>query len=105
MPTGAGSRRDQPFADLIPIERAGGHPKPIGGNVLKIAATPRHDGYEMSGFIPAAALTGFDPTDQPRIGLFYVVADQEFGWQMMALDGDYPFAVDPSMWGEAVLEP
>lgn len=103
MPAGGGPKREKPIASLIPIARARGNPKPIGPEQLKIAAYPRHDGYEMSGFIPAAALTGFDPRQQSRAGLYYAVVDRELGWQTLALGPEYPVADDPSLWGEAAM--
>ena len=103
MPAGGGSKREKPVVSLIPIHRARSHPKTIDSTTLKIAAHPRHDGYEMSGIVPAAALTGFDPGEQPRIGIYYAVIDRELGWQALALGPDYPVMEDPSLWGEAVL--
>ncbi|WP_145178017.1 DOMON domain-containing protein [Rubripirellula lacrimiformis] len=103
MPAGGGPKRERPTAAMIPINRARMHPKSIGPNQLKIVGMPRHDGYEMSGFIPADALTGFDPADQPRISLYYAVVDRELGWQTLSLGPEYPVLEDPSLWGEAVL--
>ena len=103
MPVGGGPRRDRPIATLVPINRARQNPKSIPSDGLKIAAAPKHDGYALSGFISASALTGFSPEDQPRIGLYYAVVDRELGWQTFSLGPDYPVVEDPSLWGEAVL--
>lgn len=105
MPGGSGHKHEQPLTAMIPINRARTHPKPIKDGLLKVAAAPRHDGYDMSGFIPVAALTGFDPSQQPRVGLYYAVVDRELGWQTLALGPEYPVMEDPSLWGEAVLQP
>lgn len=103
MPAGGGPKRERPTAALIPINRARQHPKSIDQESLKIAAMPRHDGYEMSGFIPATAMTGFDAKDQPRVSLYYAVIDRELGWQTFSLGPEFPVLDDPSLWGEAVL--
>ncbi|MGB7326413.1 MAG: hypothetical protein WBD31_16185 [Rubripirellula sp.] len=103
MPAGGGPKREHATAAMIPINRARLHPKAIGPGQLKIVGLPRHDGYEMSGFVPATALTGFDPADQPRVSLYFAVIDRELGWQTMALGPEYPVIEDPSLWGEAVL--
>lgn len=103
MPAGGGARRERPVAALMPIHRARQNPKPISPNQLKIAAYPRHDGYEMSGFVPTTSLTGFDPSEQPRISLYYAVIDRELGWQTLSLGPEYPVMEDPSLWGEAAL--
>jgi len=103
MPAGGGPQRDQPTAGLIPINRARSHPKAVATGKLKIAASLRHNGYEMSGFLPAAALTGFDPIEQPRISMYYAVIDRELGWQTFSLGPEFPVMEDPSLWGELVL--
>lgn len=103
MPSGGGPRRENAIAALIPIYRARSDPRPVSTGQLKVVAHPRHDGYGLSGWVPAAALTGYDPQQQPRIGIHYAVIDRELGWQTLALGPEYPVAVDPSLWGEAVL--
>jgi hypothetical protein len=103
MPAGGGPQREKPVVSLIPINRARSHPKSIAPEKLKIAAFPRHDGYELSGFAPASALTGFDPGQQPRLGIYYAVIDRELGWQTLALGPEFPVMDDPSLWGQAVL--
>ncbi len=103
MPAGGGPRREDAIAALIPIHRARSHPRPVSKEQLKVAARPRHDGYELSGWVPAAALTGYDPQQQPRIGIHYAVIDRELGWQTLALGPEYPVSHDPSLWAEAAL--
>ncbi|TWU02728.1 DOMON domain-containing protein [Stieleria varia] len=103
MPAGGGPQREKPVASLIGINRARGNPKPVAASDLPIKAFPRHDGYEICGIIPKSAMTGFEPDDQPRIGLYYAVVDRELGWQTLTLGPEYPVAEDPSLWGEAVL--
>lgn len=103
MPAGGGPKREHPVAAWIPINRARANPKPVSPSELKIAAYPRHDGYQMSGFVPASGLTGFDPASQPRVSLYYAVVDRELGWQTLTLGPEYPVLEDPSLWGEAVL--
>jgi len=103
MPAGGGAARDEPVASLIPIHRARANPKPLDRGQLKIFALPRHDGYQLSGLIPADALTGFNPADHPRLGFYYAVIDRELGWQTMTLGPEYPVMDDPSLWCEAGL--
>lgn len=104
MPAGGGPQRERPVASMIEINRARGNPKPIARDALSIKAFPRHDGYELRGLIPAAALTGFDPSDQARIAFYYAVIDRELGWQTLAVGPEYPVTEDPSLWAEAVLK-
>lgn len=104
MPAGGGPQRDRCFSTMVPINRARNHPKQISNKVLKVAAMPRHDGYEMSGLIPAEALTGYEPSQQPRVSLYYMVIDRELGWQTLSLGPEFPVMEDPSLWAEAVLK-
>ncbi len=103
MPAGGGSRRERPVASLVEIHRSRANPKPVKPEALAIKAFARHDGYELCGFVPADALTGFSPADQNRIGFYYAVIDREFGWQSFSLGPEYPVTEDPSLWGQAIL--
>ena len=49
-----------------------------------------------------AVLSGYDPEQHPRLGVYYAVFDHELGDQFLSLNMDFPFADDPSLWG--VLE-
>ena len=89
---------------MVEISRAKNLPKSIPAGKLKVAAMPRHDGYELSGLIPADALTGYEPKQQPRISLYYMVVDRELGWQTLSLGPEYPVMDDPSLWAEANLK-
>ncbi|MEM6691668.1 MAG: hypothetical protein AAF664_19720 [Planctomycetota bacterium] len=104
LPSGSGNRRDQPYAALLPINRARANPKSTRNTDYRITSKLNHDGYELSGFVAKTSLTGFDPQQQPRIGLYYAVVDRELGWQTLSLGPEYPVMEDPSLWCEAVLE-
>ncbi len=103
LPTGGGPRRDTAVVSWIPINRARQNPKPVPPGGMAVAAVSRHDGYEISGHVAAASLTGYDPRDQRRIKLFYQIADRELGTQSLSLGDPFPVAEDPSLWPEAVL--
>nr|WP_283435032.1 hypothetical protein [Neorhodopirellula lusitana] len=103
LPAGGGPQRERPVASMILINRARGNPKPVMPGTLQIHAAPKHDGYEISGLIPTAAMTGFDPKDQPQLGFYYMVTDRELGVQALTLGDNFPVAEDPSLWGEAAL--
>ncbi|MEM9366815.1 MAG: hypothetical protein AAGD07_12535 [Planctomycetota bacterium] len=103
LPSGGGTRRDKPVAALVPINRARENPRAIPKDALLVHPAPRHDGYQLSGLIPAKTLTGYDPAEQSRIGFYCAVADRELGTQTVSLSETFPFAEDPSMWVEAQL--
>jgi hypothetical protein len=59
-------------------------------------------GYRLEAFFPAAALNGFDPEQNRRLGFFYAAFDAERGEELLSLGGDFPYWEDPSLW--SVLE-
>jgi len=102
LPSGAGRRFDQPSAHVLPIARAKELPNPVSPDLLKVFGRNRADGYSLQAFIPAAALTGFDPVEHPRLGFAYAVIDRERGEQTFGPGGPMPYQEDPSLW--ATLE-
>jgi hypothetical protein len=104
-PVGGGPRRDQPFAELLPIDRARELPHPVDPAQLKRFSKLTGDGYQLSGWIPTECLTGYDPEEFSRLNLFYVVSDREFDLQPQVHDLSFPVLSDPSMWTGVRLLP
>ncbi|WP_246109522.1 DOMON domain-containing protein [Roseimaritima multifibrata] len=104
-PIGGGNKRDQPIASMLPINRARQMPHAISRKQIGVAAKLTQDGYGLSGMIAASGLTGFDPGEYPRISLWYAVIDRELGWQTFSLGPEFPVTEDPTLWGEATLDP
>ena len=103
LPFGGGRNDTQPVADQLLIDRARENANPVRPGQLKVASEKRVDGYVLSAFIPAAALTGFNPADHPRIGFTYSIFDRELGTQFFSVGAEFPFAADPSLWGTLEL--
>ncbi len=61
------------------------------------------NGYRIEAFLSANVLTGFDPEQYPRLGVFYAVRDFERGEQTPGADRDFPFGEDPSLWASLEL--
>jgi len=99
LPVGGGGRADEPAAVLLAINRAKESPREIDPRQLKVAAQRLADGYRLTGFLPAEALTGYSPSDQPALGFTYAVLDRELGCQTFSVGPEFPFAEDPSLWG------
>jgi hypothetical protein len=102
MPVGGGQRLDQPVAQWLPINRAREHPQAIPPDALKVHSRKQTGGYRLGAFIPAEALTGFDPEEHPRLGFTYAVLDRELGEQTFGVGSPMPYQDDPSLW--ATLE-
>ena len=76
--------------------------RPVRPSESKFRSQRRVDGYLLELCLPAAALTGFDPAEHPRIGFTYLVLDQELGEQTFTVGAELPYDEDPSLW--AALE-
>lgn len=103
LPIGAGRKLDEPVAMLLAINRAKESPREIESGALKVRCQRLPEGYLLEGFVPAAALTGYAPADQPAIGFSYAVIDRELGWQTFSVGPELPFVEDPSLWGTLEL--
>ncbi len=102
LPGGSGRRFEAPVAEWLPIHRAREHPRAIDPGQLQVRSEKRIDGYLLRAFIPAGALTGFDPREHPRLGFNYAVFDRELGEQTLSVGSPVPYREDPSLW--ATLE-
>jgi len=102
LPRGGGEERDQTVFVQSKINRALADAPfaPAGSVVLRCRV--RASGYRLAAFLKAEALTGYDPAQSPRLGIFYVVRDRELGEQALGAHQDLPVAEDPTLWG--VLE-
>ena len=103
LPAGGGRNYDEPVADQLLVDRARENAQPIRPGALDIQSTILKDGYDMTCYLPAAALTGYQPDDHPKLGFTYYLFDREFGEQTFSLGSEFPFAADPSLWGTLEL--
>ena len=103
LPAGGGRNHEEPVADQLLVDRARENANPVRPGQLRVACEKRLGGYVLSAFIPAAALTGLNPADHPRLGFTYFVFDRELGQQYFSLGSEFPFASDPSLWGTLEL--
>ncbi len=104
LPSGGGQRLDCPVATWLPIHRAREHPRAIRAAHLQVRSEKRVDGYSLEAFIAAAALTGFDPAEHPRLGFTYAVVDRELGEQTFGVGAPMPYQEDPSLWATLELD-
>jgi hypothetical protein len=102
LPTGGGKNLEDPAAFLVPINRAKELPHPLKPGLVKVRSEKRKDGYLLEAFLPAEALTGFDPLEHPRLGFNYALIDRELGEHTLTVGSPMPYDEDPSFW--ATLE-
>lgn len=102
LATGAGPDHNEPTVVQTKINRAlEDAPMAAAANIL-LKVHPKKSGYLLEAFLPAAALSGYDPDEHRRLGFFYAVRDDELGEQLLSLSPEFPFWEDPSLW--SVLE-
>jgi PAS domain-containing protein len=104
MPAGTGRGLDEPVAEQLLINRARENAKPTRPGLLQVRREKRVDGYVLEAFVPAAAMTGYDPQENPRLGFTYAIVDRELGEQTWSCASSLPFREDPSLWGTLELE-
>jgi hypothetical protein len=102
LPRGGGEDKDEPAFVQSKINRALADAPLASPGDVALRCRTRATGYRLAAFLPAAVLTGFDPAQNPRLGVFYVVRDAERGEQALGASSDMPFAEDPTLW--SVLE-
>jgi len=102
LPAGSGEDKDEPAVVPMKINRALQDAPLANAADIPFRAERIKGGYRLEAFLTAAVLNGFDPAEHPRLGFYYVVRDRELGDQFLNVNGDFPFADDPSLW--SVLE-
>ena len=102
LPTGGGADKDEPAFVQAKINRAMQDAPPAPAGAVAFQFLRRAGGWRLEAFLPAVALNGFDPEQNPRLGFYYAVRDAELGEQVLSVGSDFPYAEDPSLWG--VLE-
>ena len=88
----------QPVATNWPVARASDDPPEVDSDLLPIQSDVRDDGYCLEDWLPAEALFGYDPVEQPRLGFMYLLNDSERGLQCLSIGEEFPIVSDPSLW-------
>jgi hypothetical protein len=103
LAAGGGRQFAEPVADQLLVDRARENAQPVRPGWLKVVGKVGKSGYQMSMHVPAAALTGFNPVDHPKLGFTYFIFDREYGEQTFSVGTQFPFAADPGLWGTLEL--
>lgn len=105
LPTGGGPDHDEPVVVPAKINRALQDAPPCSPSEVPFRVTYTKKGYVLEAMLPAAALNGFDPEQNPRLGFYYAVRDAELGEQALSVGADFPYWEDPSLWSVLELVP
>ena len=103
LPAAGGSDKDEPLFVQSKINRALQDAPFADAEEVPVRVERIKGGYRLETFLPAAALNGFDPKEDPKLGFFYAVRDMERGEQTLSVGAEFPFADDPSLWGTLEL--
>ena len=103
LPRGGGRSAEDPVADQLLINRARENARPVRARELQVFSKVTKSAYELSAFVPAVALGGYDPESQPKLGFTYAILDRERGLQTFASGTGFPYEEDPSCWAELHL--
>ena len=98
LPTGGGPEKDEPTFGQTKVNRALQDAPFADASAVLLRHHKLKAGYRLEAFLPAVALTGFDPEQHPRWGVYYHIRDEELGDQYLAVNSEFPFADDPSLW-------
>jgi len=98
LAAGGGPDQEEPVFAQSKINRALQDAPIAPSNAVPFRCTSAKGGYVLEGFLPASVLHGFDPEQNPRLGICYVVRDAEQGEQLLSVGSEFPFGEDPSLW-------
>lgn len=103
LPLGGGTDGRRAVIGSHRMSRAKEPPPPVDVRQLKVAALVERQRWSLELAIPAACLSGWDPAEHPRLGVFYKVKDRERGSQHLSVDDELGWNSDPSTWATGVL--
>jgi hypothetical protein len=103
LAAGGGTNKDEPAFVQTKINRALQDSPIVGSGDVPFLKEKIKGGYRIEAFLNTSVLTGFDPEQYPRLGIFYAVRDFELGEQTPGADSNFPFQEDPSLWASLEL--
>lgn len=103
LPCGGGPNEKEPYGTMLKIRLARGEPTGIGQFQPQVTCQNKRGGYQLTCHLPKKFLEGWQPLEQPEIGIYYLFRDQELGVLPMVYDSALPVGEDPSLWPTAFL--
>jgi hypothetical protein len=103
LPAGGGRDAKSPVAGAAKVPRATENAPAVSNSLIQVAGKRAGQIYTLEAHIPAEALSGFDPADHRRIGIYTMLEDLELGQQYLTVGDDLNWHIDPSTWATAVL--
>ncbi len=88
----------EPAVVQQPIHRALASPPGAAPKTIRSWAERTRAGWRLEVFFQAAALNGFEPDTNRRLGFSYQVIDSVMGDQFLGVGREFPIGEDPSLW-------
>jgi hypothetical protein len=98
LAAGGGTEKDQPLFAQSKIHRALQDAPLASADDVPFRCERIKKGYRIEAWLSAQVLNGFDPEENPKLGIFYSARDFEHGEQTPNADSNFPFSEDPSLW-------
>ncbi len=98
MPSAGGPDKNEPAFLQVKVNRALQDAAIVESSAVPFRCHRLKKGYRLEAFLNSAALSGYDPDQYPRLGVYYQVRDAELGDMYLGVNSDFPFADDPSLW-------
>lgn len=98
LPVGGGDDGSAAATVPVPVARAREDAPLPEADLFLTGSRLQKSGYQLEVWIPAEALTGFDPAGQPRLGFYCQVNDAEHGRLPFGVGEEFPATSDPSLW-------
>lgn len=105
LPAGGGRDGKSPVAGGAKVPRATENAPTVPSGLVQVAGKRSGNTYTLEGHIPAEALSGFDPNEHRRIGVYTMIEDVELGQQYLTVGDELNWHIDPSTWATGVLAP
>ena len=86
-----------------PIARAVVDAPTADSGLVQARAERTLSGWRLELFFPSAALHGFDPETNRRLGFYYQVTDPDRGDRFLGVGREFPIGEDPSLWATLSL--
>lgn len=101
----SGKNTGRLHSERFPLSPGGGFLETPGPKSLAALFQSQESGYCICGFIGTEAMTGFAPTEFPRIGFHYRICDLIRGRQTFGPGDPLPHKYNPSLWVALELIP
>ncbi len=98
------SSRGKLAAEVLqrPIARAVADAPIYRSDLIRVWAEITKSGWTLQLFLPAQAMSGFDPDTNRRLGFAYQISDRVRPDQFLGVGREFPVGENPSLW--ATLE-